>query len=83
MIGIGHWELLIILVIVLVVFGAGKLPQVGGALGKGIRNFKDSVKGEDEAAKTAEPSPEPSKLESKPQEPVPAETKDENKPVEK
>ena len=44
MFGLGTQELIIILVLVLVVFGAGKLPQVGGALGKGIRNFKKGMK---------------------------------------
>jgi len=50
MFGLGTQELVIILVIVLVIFGAGKLPQVGGALGKGIRNFKKGMndEGEDE-----------------------------------
>lgn len=43
MFGLGTQELVIILVLVLVVFGAGKLPQVGGALGKGIRNFKSGL----------------------------------------
>lgn len=38
--GLGLWEILIILVIVLVIFGAGKLPKVMGDLGAGIRNFK-------------------------------------------
>ena len=37
-------ELLVILVIVLIIFGAGKLPGVGGALGKSIRNFKESMR---------------------------------------
>ena len=46
MFGIGMQELLIILVLVLIVFGAGKLPQVGGALGKGIRNFKAGLREE-------------------------------------
>lgn len=45
MFGLGTQELLIILVLVLVIFGAGKLPQIGGALGKGIRNFKKGVDG--------------------------------------
>ena len=40
MFGLGTQELLIILVLVMIIFGAGKLPQVGGALGKGLRNFK-------------------------------------------
>ena len=44
MFGLGTTELIIILVLVMIIFGAGKLPQVGGALGKGLRNFKDGVK---------------------------------------
>jgi len=48
MFGFGIPELLIILVIVLVVFGAGRLPEIGGALGKSIRNFKKSSEGKDE-----------------------------------
>jgi len=43
MFGLGTQELLIILVLVMIIFGAGKLPQVGGALGKGLRNFKKGV----------------------------------------
>ena len=48
MFGFGMPELIIILVIVLVVFGAGRLPEIGGALGKSIRNFKRSSDGKDE-----------------------------------
>ncbi|HMB16465.1 MAG TPA: twin-arginine translocase TatA/TatE family subunit [Pelovirga sp.] len=49
MFGLGTQELLIILVLVMIVFGAGKLPQVGSALGKGLRNFKKGVNdGEEE-----------------------------------
>lgn len=48
MFGFGMPELIIILVIVLVVFGAGKLPEIGGALGKSIRNFKKASDGKDE-----------------------------------
>ena len=40
MFGIGIPELVIILVIILIIFGTGKLPEIGGALGKGIRNFR-------------------------------------------
>ncbi|MCK5912665.1 MAG: twin-arginine translocase TatA/TatE family subunit [Desulfuromusa sp.] len=48
MFGLGTQELLIILVLVMIVFGAGKLPQVGGALGKGLRNFKKGANEMDE-----------------------------------
>lgn len=44
MFGLGLPELLIIMAIVLIVFGAGKLPEIGGALGKGIKSFRRSVK---------------------------------------
>ena len=44
MFGLGPWELIIILVIVLIIFGAGKLPEIGSGLGKGIRNFKKATK---------------------------------------
>jgi sec-independent protein translocase protein TatA len=43
MFGIGAQELVIILVIVLIIFGAGKLPEIGSALGKGIKNFKKTM----------------------------------------
>ena len=39
---LGGWEWLIILVIVIIVFGVGKLPQVGGAIGKSIREFREA-----------------------------------------
>ena len=45
--GIGMQELLVILVIVLIIFGANKLPQIGEGLGKGIRNFKRATKEKD------------------------------------
>ncbi len=44
MFGLGTSELLLILVIILIIFGAGKLPQVGKSLGEGLRNFKDGMK---------------------------------------
>ncbi len=43
--GLGPWELGIVLVIVLVVFGAGKLPGVGHSLGEAIKNFKKAMDG--------------------------------------
>lgn len=45
---IGIWKLVLILVIVFILFGAGKLPTVMGDLGKGIRALKKGLKGEDE-----------------------------------
>lgn len=48
MFGIGLPELIIILVIMLVIFGAGKLPEIGAGLGKGIKGFKKAVNNEDE-----------------------------------
>jgi sec-independent protein translocase protein TatA len=48
MFGFGMPELIVVLVIVLVVFGAGKLPEIGGALGKSIRNFKKASSGKED-----------------------------------
>ena len=46
--GIGMSELLVVLVIVLIIFGAGKLPEIGKGLGKGIRNFRRASTGLDD-----------------------------------
>ena len=43
----GPWEIALILAIILIIFGVGKLPQVGGAIGKGMRAFKKGQSGED------------------------------------
>ncbi|MCI5212090.1 MAG: twin-arginine translocase TatA/TatE family subunit [Candidatus Electrothrix sp. ATG2] len=44
MFGLGMTEMIIILVSIVILFGAGKLPEIGAGLGQGIRNFKDSTK---------------------------------------
>ena len=43
---LGFPELMIILVIIILIFGANRLPEIGRGIGKGIRNFKDSTKGD-------------------------------------
>ena len=61
---IGPTELIIILVIVIIIFGAGKLPEIGGALGKGIKEFKSASKDIEEAKKDLEETIEPEKKDS-------------------
>ena len=56
----GPWEIALIVIIILIVFGVGKLPQVGGAMGKAIRSFKAGQKGdldEDEEEEEEEEKP--------------------------
>ncbi|MCE5262675.1 MAG: twin-arginine translocase TatA/TatE family subunit [Deltaproteobacteria bacterium] len=59
MFGIGMPELLIILVIILIIFGAGKLPEIGGALGRGIKNFKKATREPNEIDVTPPPEKKP------------------------
>ena len=51
---IGPWEIAILLVIVLLVFGPKRLPEMGKSLGKGMREFKDSITGKDDDPTPAE-----------------------------
>jgi sec-independent protein translocase protein TatA len=49
--GLSFWHVLVVLLVVLIVFGAGRLPGVMGDLGKGIRNFKAGLSGDENAEK--------------------------------
>ncbi len=60
--GLGLPELLVILVIVVLLFGAGRLPQIGAGIGEGIRNFKKAMKDKNEVDVT------PAKPDDKPKE---------------
>ncbi len=53
----GPWEIAIILVIILIIFGVGKLPQVSSAIGKGLRAFRRGQSGEDEEEEAEKPRP--------------------------
>jgi sec-independent protein translocase protein TatA len=72
---IGPLELVIVLVVVLVIFGPRRLPELGRSMGRGMREFKDSVTGKDKdqeeleaentvTSATAEPAPEPERTET-------------------
>ncbi|MCC7106665.1 MAG: twin-arginine translocase TatA/TatE family subunit [Chloroflexi bacterium] len=58
---LGPTELLIVLVLVIIVFGVGKLPEVGGALGKSIKEFRKASDGDEAKAKSTDASVEESK----------------------
>ena len=51
--GLGPWELIIILLIVVVIFGAGRLSEIGGAVGRSVREFRSATKDEKDAAAVA------------------------------
>ena len=61
---IGPWEILILLLIVLLVFGPKRLPELGRSLGRGMREFKDSVKSGGDEREEPQELPPPAKSES-------------------
>ena len=69
--GIGAWQIVLILVIVLIIFGAGKLPKVMGDFGKGIKSFKTGLKEEENNA-----SIQPKEISDSSKDAAPAETVD-------
>jgi sec-independent protein translocase protein TatA len=54
--GIGVWEILILLVVALLVFGPKRLPEMGRSLGRGMREFKDSISGRGDDRDDDEPA---------------------------
>ncbi len=52
---VGPWEIGLILVIILIIFGVGKLPQVGSAIGKGLRAFRRAQHGEEDEEEMPKP----------------------------
>jgi TatA/E family protein of Tat protein translocase len=64
--GISIWELMILLIVLLLIFGAKRLPEMGRSLGKGMREFKDSVTGVEEAVSTDTTTPTPTRVELPP-----------------
>ena len=46
--GLSFWHMLLVLIVVFIVFGAGRLPKVMGDVGKGIRNLREGLKGDDD-----------------------------------
>jgi sec-independent protein translocase protein TatA len=83
--GISIWELMILLIVLLLIFGAKRLPEMGRSLGKGMREFKDSVTGVEDSVTTTTPTPTRVELPSAPSEPDPptgeSEARTEREPV--
>jgi sec-independent protein translocase protein TatA len=70
--GIQLWELFLLLLVVLLVFGPKRLPEMGRSLGRGMREFKDSVTGKDDSRAELPPAQEDSTV-------VPAPTRTDEK----
>ena len=57
MFGMGHWEILIILLVILLIFGAKRIPEMAQGLGKGIREFRSAMRDVQEEIDVNAPSP--------------------------
>jgi sec-independent protein translocase protein TatA len=55
---VGPWEVIILVVILLLVFGSRRLPEIGRSMGKGMREFKDSITGKDDGSESEPPPAE-------------------------
>ena len=80
--GIGFPELMIILVIIMIIFGAGKLPEIGSAFGNSIKNFKKSMKEAEEIQEATNLESTETSEDSEASEPSESETIKEPAPVE-
>ena len=65
MMGIGFPELMVILIIIMIIFGAGKLPEIGSAFGRSIKNFKGSMKEAEAEDLSIESDSEPQEIAAK------------------
>lgn len=61
--GLSIWHILVVAVLILVLFGRGKIPQIMGDLGKGLRSFKDGISGADDKSDKKDLPPPDNKAE--------------------
>jgi sec-independent protein translocase protein TatA len=73
------WHWLIVLVVVVLVFGTGKLKNAGSDLGKAVKGFKDGVKGSEEERQANVPPAPPSQVADKSQTTIDVETREKNR----
>ncbi len=79
MMGIGFPELMVILIIIMIIFGAGKLPEIGSAFGRSIKNFKGSMKEAEAEDLSIESDSEPQEIAAKTENTVETQKKDAEK----
>ena len=74
------WEILLILLVLLLVFGAKRLPEMGRSLGRGMREFKDTLTGDDDKAAPPPPAASLPSAPSEPAAPAPPDAQSETQP---